>query len=468
MDNRNIVLLILDTVSANALRMYDGVTSMPNLERLSRNGVRYNMAIAPSTYTLPSHLSIFLGKRVRLIDGMSVSWMKDNDMMTDPFMKKRTYGRGEITLSQMMEYFGYKSALFSNNPFVSSPTGLADGFSYVYNRFVDEKLKLNKLWIKAILHLIQNDLARKSLIRLAYEASRLVPEDRLDGTYLWLRKVLNRNFSKEYGYYSLDCGADRTNKELGRYLKTRVDTRNFIVINYMEGHEGYPTNLVTDRYIEQDKWMYMVGWTSQKELDETRRAYAKRLEYLDLEIGKTFEVLKSNGILEDASVIITSDHGQAFMEHGQMFHNIFPYNEVARVPLVIAEFKSGRQVRYKELKSWPFSLTNLNSMIANRAIEVSSPVFSDHTGITEVWDAYLLRLLKQRSRNADIIYRKKLELDMPATAIFSNNYKLIHYYGARKDEMYDMRSDISESDNIIDKRREIAHALLAQNGPHRR
>ncbi|MCL4365504.1 MAG: sulfatase-like hydrolase/transferase [Candidatus Marsarchaeota archaeon] len=468
MNNRNVVLLILDTVSAKALKMYGGTALMPNLEHLSHNGTQYNMAIAPSTYTLPSHLSIFLGKRVRAIGGMKISWMKSSDRMTDPFMKKGRYMNGEITIAQMMEYFGYKSALFSNNPFVSAPTGLADGFSYVDNIFIDEKLKSNKLWIKAILHLIQSDLTRKSLIRLACEVSRLVPENRLDSTYLWLRKVLNRYFSREYGYYGLDCGADRTNKVLDRYLKTRADTKNFIVINYMEGHEGYPTNLVTDSYIEQDKWMHMVGWASQEELNAIRRAYAKRLEYLDFEIGKTLGVLKSNGILEDASVIITSDHGQAFMEHGQMFHNVFPYNEISMVPLVIAEFKYERQIRYKESKDGPFSLTNLNSMIAGRAISAGSPVFSDHTGITEVWDAYLLRLLRQRSRNADSIYRKKLELDMPATAIFRNSYKLIHYYGARKDEMYDMRSDICESDNIIDRKREIAHALLAQNGTQRR
>ena len=427
MDSRNIIFVMLDTVRADMLKPYGGDVDTVTLERLSKNGVKYNMAIAPATYTLPSHLSLFLGRRAGRIPGLSHTGMKFSDLMTDPLLKKSRYRSMELTIAQVMEYFGYRSALFSNNPFVSESTGLATGFSYVSNLFVDEKLISNRASIKTVLELIQNDYTRKGLVDLAYYISSVIPNGRLDNLYLSLRKRLNRHFANEYGYYDLDKGANATNKQLDQYLKSNKSIRNFIFINYMEGHEGYPTNLVTNDYVEQDKWLHMIGKASAEDLELTKKAYKKRIEYLDAKVGQAIGIMKKKGLLDNATLIVSSDHGQAFMEHGEMFHNVYPYNEVARVPLVIANFKSGKQVHENRQIEEPFSLTELNRIITGKEVEkMDTPVVTDHLGITEVWDTHLLRLFRSRSRNADMIYRKKVEQDRHATAILYKNYKLIH------------------------------------------
>lgn len=461
--NQNIVFVMLDTVRADVLKAYGGEVRLRNIDNIARNGITYDMAIAPGTYTLPSHLSLFLGKRVRSIPGIALSGMKFNDLMTDPLLKKLKFAQGEVTLAKMMEYFGYKSALFSNNPFVSAPTGLANGFSHVSNIFVDKKLISSNTFVRSVLHLIQNDFTRKNLVRLAYGMSSVIPENNVDSLYLRLRKKLNRHFSVEYGYYQLDKGAAETNRQLKSYLARVKSMRNFIFLNYMEGHEGYPTNLFTKRYIEQDKWLHMIGEADPSDMHAMRYAYGKRLEYLDAKVADALGIMKEKGVLDDATVIICSDHGQAFMEHRQMFHNIFPYNEVSRVPLFIAEFKDGKQVRRRRIVEEPFSITDLNRLIAGNYSGSGIPVVSDHTGITEVWDAHLLKLFKERSKNANRIYKKKVELDRSATAIFGKRYKLIHHYGKAKDELYDMRYDIEERFNVIDSNRDIAHSLLELN-----
>ncbi len=464
MNSRNIIFVMLDTVRADMLRPYGGNIAVENIEHLSKNGAKYNMAIAPGTYTLPSHLSLFLGRRAGKIPRLRSTGMKFSDLMTDPLLKKTKYSSNDLTTAQVMEYFGYRSALFSNNPFVSEATGLARGFSYVSNLFIDEKIRSNKTSVRAVLGLIQNDHTRKGLVNLAYNISLVIPNKRLDEMYLSMRKRLNRHFSKEYGYYSLDKGADATNRQLDQYLKRNRSGRNFIFINYMEGHEGYPTNLVTKEYVEQDKWLHMIGKASVEDLEFTKRAYRKRIEYLDAKIGEAIGIMKRNGILDNATLIISSDHGQAFMEHGEMFHNVYPYNEVTRVPLVIANFRSGRQVKDRAEVDEPFSLTELNRIITGREIEkVDSAVVTDHLGITEVWDTHLLSLFKQRSNNADMIYRKKVEQDRHATAVFYKDYKLIHYYGGGRDELYNLKEDMGESENIIRRERGVAHTLLAHN-----
>lgn len=464
MNRRNIIFIMLDTVRADVLKPYGGNTEVHNIAHLAKNGVKYNMAIAPGTYTLPSHLSLFLGKRAAHIPWLKSTGMKFSDLMTDPLLKKSRYRSSELTMAQVMEYFGYRSALFSNNPFVSESTGLANGFSHVSNLFIDEKIKANKVSVKAVLGLIQNDYTRKGLVDLAYGISSVIPSKRLDWMYLSMRKRLNRHFSDEYGYYELDKGADETNRQLRQYLKSNKGERNFIFINYMEGHEGYPTNLITNSYVEQDKWLHMIGKADAGDLASIKGAYSKRIEYLDVKIGQALKMMKQNGLLDDAMLILSSDHGQAFMEHGEMFHNVYPYNEVCRVPLVIANFKSGKQIRDSVQIDAPFSLTNLNKIITGREVEKTAvPVVSDHLGITEVWDTHLLRLFRTKSKNADMIYKKKVEQDRHATAIYYRDYKLIHYYGKENDELYNLKDDMAESENLIRTKRGVARRLLAYN-----
>lgn len=462
MNSRNIIFIMLDTVRADALKPYGGDAQVPNIARLSDHGIKYNMAIAPGTYTLPSHLSLFLGRRVRSIPELRSTGMKFSDLMADPFLKKSKYNTSNMTVAQVMEYFGYKSALFSNNPFVSEATGLATGFSHVSNLFIDKRINAGNARVKAVLSLIQNDYTRRGLVELAYKIASLIPDKRLDSMYLSMRKRLNRHFSREYGYYDLDKGASSTNRQLKEYLQRSKHPKNFIFVNYMEGHEGYPTNLLVDGYVEQDKWLHMTGKASAEDLKTTREAYKKRIEYLDRKLGDAIGMMGKEGILDDATLIISSDHGQAFMEHGHMFHNVYPYNEVTRVPLVIANFRRGKQVRERKRIDHPFSLTDLNRIITGNEVSSSGPVFSDHIGITEVWDTHLLELFRKRSQNAEMIYRKKVEQDRHVTAIYGDGHKLIHYYGKKPDELYHL-GDLEESSNLIGKKRALALKILAYN-----
>lgn len=462
MNNRNIIFIMLDTVRADVLKPYGGDADVPNMARLSDNGIKYNMAIAPGTYTLPSHLSLFLGKRVKSIPELRRTGMKFSDLMADPFLKKSRYNTSNLTIAQVMEYFGYKSALFSNNPFVSESTGLATGFSHVSNIFIDNKINANNARVKTVLSLIQNDHTRRGLVELAYKIASVIPDKRLDSMYLSMRKRLNRHFSREYGYYELDKGAATTNRQLAEYLKHNRHAKNFIFVNYMEGHEGYPTNLITSDYVEQDKWLHMTGKASGEDLGTTKEAYRKRIEYLDRKVGDAISMMGREGILDEATLIVSSDHGQAFMEHGHMFHNVYPYNEVTRVPLIIANFKNGKQVKERKRIDHPFSLTDLNNVITGNETDSNKPVFSDHIGITEVWDTHLLQLFRKRSANAEMIYRKKVEQDRHVTAIYGDGHKLIHYYGKRPDELYSI-DDLEESSNLIDKKRGLALKILAYN-----
>lgn len=462
---------MLDTLTADHLKLYGGDIRMKNLEALGKTGVVYKNAIAPGTYTLPSHTSLFTGKRVRSIKAFREDPVKNYGKNTDPLFKKNRYvGENETTLAMHMSYLGYKTALLSNNPFVTTATGLGQGFSFIKNIFVEKKVAAHK----TSLGVIGNDVSRESLTKLAYHLSRFIPQKRLDKLYLELRHTLNKKFSVEADFYSMDQGASLTNKIADDYLAKTGNRDHFMFLNYMEAHEGYPTNEVVDRSVSQDRWMYLSGFGNNEDVAILKKAYAKRLEYLDRKIGELMIILKNRGILENSLIIAASDHGQAFMEHGQLYHSLFPYNELSKVPLVVGKYVDGKQIADREVVEKSVSLSALNESIVNvgyrktdiidGALRKDKHVFSDHVGHSDVWDIGLLKLLRSRSKHADTIYKTKMKYNNFATAVYFNNFKLLHYYNRNmRDELYDLGKDPKESENIVSRNREMAYRMLNAN-----
>ena len=476
MDERpNIIFIVLDTLRADMLSIYGGRVRLSNIERWAREGVFYEHAVAPGTYTVPTHVSLFLNKRVRKIKTLTKDPLKYSDENTDPFLKKSVYiNENELTLAKHLSILGYSTALFSNNPFLSRSTGLGAGFEHVENLWFRDKIDKNRPSVKFALKIVENEKAKKGFINLAYFISKFIPKEKIDDIYLNLRVKLNKHFAKEYGFYELDKGISKTIKGIENYSEKSNNRPKFLFVNLMEAHEGYPTNLIVKDYVEQDKWLYLSNIIDHNDgsIEIIKKAYEARIKYMDYKLGKLVEMLKKKGLLENAVIVIASDHGQAFMEHGIMYHNMFPYEEVSKVPLITLRFENGKILRYNEKVENSVSLMQLHNSILeiaygrsdfiNGSLRQDSFVFSDHVGITEVWDKYLLEKLKNKSSYASKIYKTKRYHNIPATAIYYKNYKLIHFFGnGPKDMLFNLSE--GEEDNIIDKERGLAHLMLSKS-----
>src|SRR5947207_6845800 len=59
---QNVLLVTIDTLRADALGSYGGPAATPALDRLARDGVRFDFAHAHAVLTLPSHASILTGQ----------------------------------------------------------------------------------------------------------------------------------------------------------------------------------------------------------------------------------------------------------------------------------------------------------------------------------------------------------------------------------------------------------------------
>ena len=66
-----------------------------------------------------------------------------------------------------------------------------------------------------------------------------------------------------------------------------------------------------------------------------RNLYDSGIRQMDARIHLLFESLNNLGLLDDTVVILTSDHGEEFLEHGSVLHSRTLYEEQLRVPLLL-------------------------------------------------------------------------------------------------------------------------------------
>ena len=92
-------------------------------------------------------------------------------------------------------------------------------------------------------------------------------------------------------------------------------------------HQGKPE--VTKRmaavwkHLTEEQWRMITG------------CYFATITFLDYELGRVIDALKSSGIYDETILLFTADHGDMLGGHGLFAKGITPYEEVYNVPLVL-------------------------------------------------------------------------------------------------------------------------------------
>jgi arylsulfatase A-like enzyme len=154
--------------------------------------------------------------------------------------------------------------------------------------------------------------------------------------------------------------------QLAHWFKERYNPSRpfFLFMNYIEAHEPYAPPRESLRFASLDAWnrwhsadqtqrmqdSMLAGaeLLSSKDVAELESLYDDEVAYVDGKIGEVLTFLKSNGLDENTLVVITSDHGEHFGEHGLMSHQYSVYEPLVRVPLLVrfpARFSAGREER---------------------------------------------------------------------------------------------------------------------------
>jgi arylsulfatase A-like enzyme len=298
---RNVLLIVWDTVRAYNLSAYGYPrNTTPHLSRWAREGIRYNLALAPAPWTYPSHSCFFTGHWPFQLNSQ---WKFELDTP-------------EPTLAEYLAARGYQTAGFSaNTSCCNYETGLARGFS----------------------HFEDFPLTPRALL------GRTVP-----GNWILLN-ILYRGHYHAMKWIRLQSrGAFATNEAfLGWLRKRRPDRPFFAFLNYFDAHAPYvPPPGFEGRFGIRPRpprdYHFLLGNMAtdnsrpeERDIQLARDCYDDCIAFLDEQLGRLLDTLRGQGILDNTLVIITSDHGEAFGDHGYFGHSTSLYLDVTGVPLVI-------------------------------------------------------------------------------------------------------------------------------------
>jgi arylsulfatase A-like enzyme len=189
----------------------------------------------------------------------------------------------------------------------------------------------------------------------------------------------------------------------------------------------------------------------------TRGLYDQEVWYTDKHIGRVLDYVAAQPWAADTAIVMTADHGEAFAEHGMLFHGAEIWNELVRVPLVV--YVPGAEPRRVPVK--------------RSHIDVA-PTLLDLMGLPEpegelrgeslLEDVYLAKGAEHDERDVYI--------DMPAgpfnglrRAIVygpTPGMKLIHFGGGSY-QLFDLATDPDEKKDLAGDKKKRAEAISRMN-----
>lgn len=283
----NVLLIILDTVRAANLSLFGYARpTTPRLVERSRESVVFDQAYSTAPWTLPSHAGIFTG---HYPFATSTDWVAPLD--------------GRLpTLAEYLRHQGYLTAGFVGNHYYTSwDSGLDRGFVH----YVDYRTTLRQVLLTTTL--FQTNLWRtvSSGPSMGGIARALVRLD-LHTEKIW---VSDRSTASQVAADFLHWKSEHTHRPW------------FAFLNFFDAHAPYtpPGN-----------WSRRFTSTPQV-IDR----YDGAIAYTDSVVGALLDTLQRQGILDQTIVVIASDHGEDFGEHGLQGHGNSLYRTELHVPLMI-------------------------------------------------------------------------------------------------------------------------------------
>jgi arylsulfatase A-like enzyme len=159
---------------------------------------------------------------------------------------------------------------------------------------------------------------------------------------------------------------------------------------------------------------------------------------MDTELGRFLDFLRDEGLLEETLLLVTSDHGEEFFEHGGVLHGQTQYQEVLRVPLLL----KGPGIPAGPRVSNPVSLVDILPTLAAR-LGLAVPTGVDGVDLSPLWTGKVLEdryLFSEADHN-------NVEHDI-TRAVRYRSFKLHFNRLSREYRLYDLASDPSEHDDI--------------------
>jgi arylsulfatase A-like enzyme len=321
----NVVLLVVDSLRKCSLdSTAPAAPSTPFLSSLRQRTLAFERAYATECWTLPSHMSMFTGLLAS---------------QHGAHFQSMQYVRSAPTIAELLLGAGYfTEAITRNSLFDGSVPGVRRGFRSLSRPMVD--VRPRDLALHAILA-----LAKPRVRRLIRESGFFHAGQKANRQFLW--QLVRMGVPSDR--LALQLALDRMEAH------RRSATPYFLFVNLYDVHAPYaPTEhsaippLSSLRGIQEalslpsvlPKISSHAYLRDGFRLSERRRQmllarYHRAIELMDQKLAWFWQEAEGGGLFDDTVVIVTSDHGEAFGEHGLYLHDASVYETHLHVPLWI-------------------------------------------------------------------------------------------------------------------------------------
>jgi arylsulfatase len=270
----SLVVFLADTFRADNLASYGGPAGYtPELDRFAAESLRFERAWSAGTFTLPGHSALFSGLYPRQTSSDAIDTALSDEVET---------------IAERLARAGYRTGAITDSALVSMRYGLHQGFQWFDECDIDLTSTLER-------------------------ARRFLDAD--DGRPVFLFVQTYRTHLP-YGEHELPAVAGRPNMRGSEEYQRLMGA-----LQALGGPEA-----AFEREPERAR---AIG----RELHELYRLGARDL---DRAFGLFRRDLEARGFPAAGYLVFTSDHGEAFFEHGQFAHQGHVFEEQVRVPLLVA------------------------------------------------------------------------------------------------------------------------------------
>jgi arylsulfatase A-like enzyme len=369
----NFLVVVVDALRADRLGVNGySLPTTPEIDRLAAEGVNFSSAYAHSTWTKPSIATLFTS----LYPGQHGLDLLEEE--GDGKFLTRSLAGDFVTLAEGFQHAGYATAAVYHQLHLERRFGFGQGFDFYRHR--------------------------------------------------------------------KGAAAQGLNRHLRRWLDRRPEGPFFAYLHYMDVHWPYTRRLPDQGGLfgpikispHPPRGRAKLGlWfdtsATESNLEALQARYDHEVAFVDAKLGEFLAALRQRGLLEDTVVVLTSDHGEGFGEHGALLHGFAPYDEIVRVPLVVR--LPAKLRRWTGTVGQPVGLIDF------------MPTLLDLAGIEPppgIQGRSLRSLLEGEELQDRLVFAESVE----AIAVWGRRYKLLRFTDGRQ-EFYDLETDPHEQTPVI-------------------
>ena len=188
---------------------------------------------------------------------------------------------------------------------------------------------------------------------------------------------------------------------------------------------------------------------TREDFEFMKLEYDRRLAFVDSEFGRLFDSLKERGLWDDTLLVVSSDHGDEFGEHGCLYHLSSLYDEQVRVPLIV-HFPGQKE---GSVVTQPVQLLDLMPTVLEVAGLEIPPTAQGSSLLPVVAGGDDVRLHEY------IFLENTWGKEVFKLGVVHRNYKYVYDFYTGEDYLFDLEADPEERVNLIEEMPDLRYRL---------